>query len=131
MCKQHPKGQVSKAGVCYSCQNNLAYATSAFCRSRHKFAQAKYAAKRRGLKWTLSFKQWQSVVSRPCVYAIKRELHIRTGVDQRVAQRGYNLHNAQPCCARHNLIKSNVFTHRQMLDLVRRYSIRCGNKASQ
>ena len=44
---------------------------------------------------------------------------------------GYIPGNVQPCCARHNAIKSDVFTHTQMIDLTQRYHILCGAKAKK
>jgi hypothetical protein len=126
-CKKHPNGQMSKKGKCYSCENLKLYASPDWFKSKIKFQQARAAAKRRGLVWELTFEEWFALVTQPCVYAIRKHRRIRTGIDQKIAKHGYNKRNCHPCCAKHNLIKSDVFTHSQMLRVVQLCKIPCGN----
>jgi hypothetical protein len=37
--------------------------------------------------------------------------------------------NVQPCCARHNLMKSDIWTHEEMRAILRLYPKPCGDKA--
>lgn len=92
-----------------------------------RFSSAQAAARRRSIPWALSFEQWSAVVARPCVYAVQKESDIVNGVDRADNDLGYAPENSVSCCARHNEIKSDVFTRTQMLDLVKRYSVRCAN----
>ena len=81
----------------------------------------------RRLVFGLTFEQYVKIISQPCVYAIQRESGIRIGIDQQMAGQGYTQDNSVPCCYRHNMMKSNIFTYDQAREIARVYGIRCGN----
>ena len=83
--------------------------------------------KYRGGRCELTFEQYTDIVNQPCVYAIHRESGIRIGIDQKIAKDGYTQDNSVPCCYRHNMMKSNIFTYDQAREIARVYGIRCGN----
>lgn len=86
------------------------------------------SARRRGLDVDITFRQWLYYRDQPCVYKIN-DVSVNPSIDRIDNKRGYVQRNCQSCCAHHNMIKSSVFTHDQMLDLVHRYGIACGNKS--
>lgn len=94
-------------------------------RSRYGSTLAKAA--RQGIPFTLTYDQWVNIVSLPCVYSLCPDSTIHTGIDQIVPRAGYTLKNSQPCCEKHNRLKSDLLTHKQALETVRRYAISCGN----
>ncbi len=85
-----------------------------------------WQSKRRGYAVTITFGQWSWLRRQPCVYKID-ETPSKSGIDRKDSSKGYIRGNCQPCCARHNLVKGDVFTHEQMFDLVQRYHIVCGD----
>ena len=94
-----------------------------------RYANAKWQANRRGLEFTITLDEYKRLVSQPCVYAYSTtgagDIGL-IGLDRKDNTIGYTSENSQPCCANHNRIKSDVFTHEQMLDAVIRYGIPCG-----
>jgi len=47
-------------------------------------------------------------------------------LDRRDSTQGYIPGNVQPCCGRHNLLKSDILTHSQTMETLWRYQIPCG-----
>src|SRR5208337_877115 len=86
------------------------------------------AARRRGLDVDITFRQWLYIKAQPCVYRIENGKSATTGIDRINNRRGYVQRNCQPCCVRHNMMKSDVFTQEQMMDLVTRYDVSCGDR---
>jgi hypothetical protein len=85
-------------------------------------------AKTRGVPWTLTREEWAELVKKPCVYALgTMATNIRVGLDQKMPGKGYTPENAQPCCPKHNLFKSDMLTHAQALTVIRQCKIPCGN----
>lgn len=83
-------------------------------------------AMRRGHAVDITFRQWLYLKSQPCVYIID-DRKTKSGIDRKNNRRGYVSGNCQPCCYRHNMIKGDWFTHDQMLDIVQRYKVTCGD----
>lgn len=92
-----------------------------------RYRSVKQSAKRRNISFELSLEQFAEITALPCVYAVQPEPDVRVGSDRKDNAQGYKVDNCQPCCFWHNHVKSDVFTHEQMLDVVQRYSIRCRN----
>lgn len=91
-----------------------------------RYHATRHGALRRGIEFGLSLEQFRQVISQSCVYGCPNpEIHV--GVDRIESGKGYTVDNVQPCCERHNRFKSDVLTHDQMIDAVRRYEIACGN----
>jgi hypothetical protein len=94
------------------------------------YASARHQATLRGLEFTLTIHQFKALREQPCVYAytaIIGPIRAMVGIDRRDSSAGYTPENSQPCCGRHNLLKSDMLTHEQTLDAVSRYQIPCGN----
>lgn len=94
------------------------------------YATHRYQARARGHEFTLTLERFKYLVSQPCVYGYSPANsgnHAKVGLDRRDNSKGYTHENAQPCCGRHNLLKS-VLTHEQTLDAVHRYKIPCGDR---
>ena len=133
-CPLHPESQGSPSGVCRKCMSlymkhrRLTVPDNPSLLTRYK--TARYLAEYRGIPFTLTFEQYQEIVESPCVYKYGRK-NVKSGIDRRDSSQGYLPENSQPCCARHNLMKSDFLTHDQMLDAVKRYSIQCGAKAKR
>ena len=96
-----------------------------------RYGATRAAARKRGLDFTITLAEYKHLVSQPCVYQCTSTSDsgeiIRIGLDRIDSNKGYTIDNVQPCCARHNLFKSDFLNHEQALDAVYRYRIVCGN----
>ena len=93
-----------------------------------RYMHAMGSASQRGISFALTFEEWLEIVSKTCVYALPGDSGQRIGIDRIASNRGYEEGNCQPCCYQHNMVRLDVFTHSQMLDLVVRYAVHCGDK---
>ena len=117
-----------RANRCLECRKAWRQAHPDQVSTRQQYNTAKNAAvKHRGISFTLTCEQYAAIISKPCVYAIQRESGIRMGIDQKTAKDGYTPENSVPCCYRHNMMKSNIFTYEQAREIALVYKIRCGN----
>ena len=128
-CSRHPKAKPYKDGRCGECYrvNRRRYYDTHGESSASRYSSARANAARKGVLFTLTFKQWSDLIARPCVYASMPDSAIRCGIDQIVPKAGYTPENSQSCCAAHNLFKSDFLTHEQATKVIREYSIPCGN----
>jgi len=92
---------------------------------KERFAAWRGQARRRGLETDLTFGQWVWLKRQSCVYK-QGDVTVESGIDRIDSAKGYLRKNCQPCCPHHNAIKSDVFTHDQMLEIVTKYGIGCG-----
>ncbi len=98
--------------------------------ARTRYSTARASARKRKIEFALSFEEFSTIVSQPCTYGPPATApEIRVGIDRKDNSKGYETGNCVPCCARHNQIKSDVFSHADMLDIIARYSSAqpCGN----
>lgn len=79
----------------------------------------KYAAKKRGYKWTLTNKQVRSIMSQPCHYCGAKPSNIDkprladgafiySGLDRVNNKLGYSQKNCVPCCKHCNRAKETM-----------------------
>ena len=96
---------------------------------RASYSTTKNGAKIRNLDFSLTPGEFRNLISQNCAYGAGKYPEINIGIDRRDNRIGYTAANAQPCCARHNEIKSNVFTHEEMLQIVKTCpsAAACGN----
>lgn len=96
---------------------------------RGLYSNARWQAKQRSLEFGLTLKQFKALICKPCAYGIGQRPEVRIGIDRRDNAQGYTEDNCQPCCPRHNIIKSNTFTHEEMMYIVRSCpsAVTCGN----
>ena len=126
--------QCSPSGECRECMRlymkhrRLSKPDKLSLQTQYKRAQR--SAGYRGIPFTLTFEEYGEIVSQTCVYHHAGKT-VKSGIDRKDSSQGYLPENSQPCCARHNLMKSDFLTHDQMLDAVTRYSIQCGAKAKR
>lgn len=92
-----------------------------------RYAMARRHAVKSNREFSLTFEEYNQIVSSPCVYKTDGSEDFRIGLDRKDNTAGYTLDNSLPSCSLHNAIKSNVFTYEQMIDLVHRYNIKCGS----
>jgi len=93
---------------------------------RHVLARYKYSAKRRGIPWELTERQFRVLTSLPCHYtgelpsnrsvAQSGEVYIYSGVDRVDNEKGYTLENCVPCCGAINVMK-NSMTKEEFIEL--------------
>jgi hypothetical protein len=83
-----------------------------------RYNVTKASAKNRGIPFGLTFEQYKEIVAQPCIYGNDRHKRAN-GVDRKDSSLGYTLDNSAPCCARHNRIKSDLFTYDEMLHIVK------------
>jgi hypothetical protein len=132
-CPNHPSdaGQKSNPKRCAECMRVQRRARFAAIGEPvgSLYASARWHAKNRGIEFTLTIHQFKALRERPCVYAytaINGPIRATVGIDRIDSTRGYTPENSQPCCGRHNLLKSDMLTHEQTIDAVSRYRIPCG-----
>ncbi len=114
---------------CHKASRRRRYASGqAIPTLKDRYNNMRWQANKRGLTFDLTFKQWQDIISQSCAYGLSGP-EIRIGIDRKDNILGYTLTNSLPCCARHNEIKSDVFTYEQLIDICARYPdvARCGN----
>ncbi len=96
---------------------------------RYRWTVAKSSAKSRGIYFSLSLDDFSRIIKQPCVYRLSDDSASATvGIDRKANTVGYTNENSVACCQLHNCIKSDVFTYEQMLDIVSRYKVPCGNR---
>lgn len=123
-CSKHPQAGHYKSGQCKDCHRQSKHNMV----KQDRFWTHQGNAKKRGIEWTLTYEQWLAVVSQTCAYALPGDSGQIIGIDRKDSSQGYTVVNSQACCQHHNQVKSDVFTHEQMLDLASRYSVHCGDK---
>jgi 5-methylcytosine-specific restriction endonuclease McrA len=66
---------------------------------RSRFSRGIYAAKKRSKEWTITYEQYQELLSRDCSYC-NRDLGNETGhgLDRINNDLGYSFENVNPCC---------------------------------
>lgn len=94
---------------------------------KDRWSTTRRSAERRAIPFELTYEEYAAVVSHPCVYQISAHMANKIGVDRKDNSIGYTRENSLPCCARHNEIKSDVFSYDQMIDIVHRHRIECGD----
>lgn len=126
-CAKHPESESMKDGRCAACKREW---RATYYREGEpmtsQFSTWKAGVKRRGYSTDMMLGQWLWIKRQSCIYKPQDSPRVASGIDRRDASRGYERSNCQPCCPRHNLIKSDVFTHEQMCEIVARYGIACG-----
>ena len=130
-CPIHPDSSAIKDGRCRACKQ--VYRHAEYLRKGStpevRYQGARNNAKTRDIEFTLTFDEWCAIITQSCVYNIESTVNpeIRVGIDRRTPAEGYHRDNVQPCCDRHNRLKSDILTHDQTKATVARYSIPCGN----
>ena len=81
---------------------------------RGRFNDSKSNAKRRNIAFSLTFEEYVALRQGCCAYGTKEA----GGIDRKDSNLDYSIDNCIPCCFRHNMIKSSVFTHEEMLRIV-------------
>lgn len=89
--------------------------------ANERYVAYKTGARRRGLEFALTKKEFLDIVTRPCIYcgADKSQIHrkndgrrngqfIYTGIDRYDNKKGYTVDNCVPCCAKCNRIKLDM-----------------------
>lgn len=87
------------------------------------------SALRRGWQWDLSFDRYLQLCKQPCAYGSGTWPQMRIGIDRIDNSIGYTADNSQPCCSRHNSMKSYFFSHDEMMFIVAnvKSAAHCGN----
>jgi hypothetical protein len=119
--------------VCPDCArtyNRTRYRKQGGMSLRARWHGTKGSAKERGIPFNLTFTEYCDIVSRPCVYGTLSSTTSQSGIDRKDNNEGYSAANGVPCCDRHNLMKSDVFTYEEMLDIVQKYQSarNCGTR---
>ncbi len=136
-CPIHPddRGQTANPKRCAECMRIQRRARHAAIGEAvgSKYATKRYQAMQQGVEFTLTEIQYGHLLTLPCVYAytaINGPTRASVGIDRRDNTQGYTYENSQPCCGKHNLFKSDMLSHEQMIDAVQRYQIPCGSTGS-
>lgn len=87
------------------CEHNKFRSKCADCHPVGVYKDYKRGARKRGLKFFLTFKKYLEISSLPCSYCGRQE--VRNGIDRKDNSSGYTLENSGPCCSKCNLMKRN------------------------
>lgn len=84
-----------------------------------RFSNGKTQARRKGVPWTLTIDEYSELIKRPCHYCNRSLNPTGSGLDRISNNKnfGYTSTNVVPCCAVCNIIKSNHFSHEEMMEL--------------
>lgn len=82
---------------------------------KYRFNSGRGAAKRRGLKWTLTLKEYTLLITLRCHYCQGPLPEIGTGLDRVDNDKGYIPTNVVPCCKRCNVVKNSYFNFAEMM----------------
>lgn len=82
---------------------------------RNRFTRAKYRAQKRGFEWDIPYEQFLELTKKDCFYCSQPINLSGVGLDRKDNKKGYTLENSVPCCGPCNRVKSDIFTHDEML----------------
>lgn len=93
---------------------------------RSLMSKYKLQAKKRGLLWSITEKQFHKLTKSNCHYCDKKpnqnvyarnpeHKYIYNGLDRKNTLKGYTKYNCVPCCKRCNAIKGHLVNYKQML----------------
>lgn len=85
-----------------------------------KYDSYKARAKRKGLKFNLSFAQFDSLVKKPCHYCGFISKAKPMGIDRVINTKGYTYLNSVPCCWTCNRAKSDL-SYNEFKDYLKRF----------
>lgn len=87
--------------------------------ARGSYHVTKSNAKKRGIKWSLSFEEFELVrASGVCSYCKSDLPEVCGGLDRMDSSKGYHINNVVPCCKDCNTLKSHQLTHKEMISVV-------------
>lgn len=81
-----------------------------------RYTTSRWAAKSRGLEWSIPFQEFVELVKRSCHYCGGELPKTRAGLDRKDNNIGYTLDNSVPCCAACNQLKSDIFTFEEFVE---------------
>jgi hypothetical protein len=120
-----------KHGYCKLCtrRRRVEYYDRVGISEKDKFTSLRRRVAAKSMKLLISFEEFQTLRNQPCVYGGGTRPDIKVGIDRKDSSIGYTVKNCAPCCARHNLIKSDIFSHEEMLFIVAhvKSAKACGN----
>lgn len=74
-----------------------------------RFMAAKLAAKRRGIAWKLSEKEYVALAFSPCIYCGESTGEVGVGLDRTNSKHGYTKENVVPCCCGCNRVRGEDY----------------------
>ena len=86
-----------------------------------RYSRYKYRAKKKGIPFTLTLREFALITALPCYFCSSRELP--TGVD-RMDNSGYHVHTTCQCCTRCNALKQDM----SMAEFDRLYPLTTGGE---
>lgn len=89
---------------------------------RGRFIAAKHAAKEREKTFTISFEEYQKIISEPCYYCdgkFGKQITTGSGLDRLNNSIGYEINNIRSCCWTCNKIKNDSLTTEETMVAVR------------
>lgn len=124
-CLIHPDGKANTTGRCNRChaEYRLLRYDEVGQSLNDKYNAIQSRAKRKGIPFNLTLEDFARIIALPCFYAVHWHAGVRSGIDRKDSALGYTVDNCVPCCAKHNLFKSDFLTSTQMGDAVHRYGI--------
>lgn len=86
---------------------------------RGQFTTSKNKVTHKGVSWKLTFEQFAELRSKPCFYCDGPLPETSIGLDRLVAEEGYSVNNVVPCCRNCNMLKGDMLTLRETLEVLK------------
>jgi len=84
---------------------------------KRRFWHSRDNAKRRGLKWDITYNKYKALISKKCTYCFSELDKTGIGLDRINNNKGYLLNNVTSCCGLCNYTRSTKFNYKEMLQL--------------
>jgi hypothetical protein len=86
-----------------------------------RFNKANRIAKKRKISWTLSMEEFLGLCSKSCYYCdntLGKVVQFGVGLDRIDSSLGYQMDNVVPCCKCCNMIKNDILSLEEMIQVV-------------
>jgi hypothetical protein len=99
------------------CRHDKFRSKCADCTPKGVYVSYRNGAKKRGIKFPLTLKDYLKISDSPCFYCGDQK--VRNGVDRKNNSVGYTSENSAPCCSKCNLMKRD-YSIREFLIHIRK-----------
>lgn len=114
----HKRGKKSSRCHCYckKCFNEVMVQKNHTI--EYRFKHSKRQAKKRGIRWELTIKEFNLLIAQVCHYCGGSLGITGSSLDRKDNKIGYDMSNVVPCCGRCNFTKSDYFTYDEMREFL-------------
>ena len=116
-------------GLCTSCGKQPVVKPWTYCEScreirnrksvTSRYSQSRNSPRAKKVGWTLSFEEYATIVTQPCIYCkLTNDVKNGSGLDRTDNNKGYDLSNVVSCCALCNMTRGDRYTPEEMLTFI-------------